>query len=391
MPRVLNKAAVIAALASAAITGCGTSTGPGAKVGAPVEPTTLTLADANHGVLTPGIMDFVRDLERDSHGGLRIKVVTASATPDDYEVRIVHGTAAGRWNLAWVGARVLDEVGVPDAGALQVPFLVDSYALAGAVVNGPIGEQLTREMSHAGVVGIGLLVDELRYFATTGPVTSPASLVGKRMRALDSASQFTGWRALHVTPVLEDGWTASAITLMHEGRLFGVESDPTSYASQSEIAGTTYTVGVPIWPRAVAIIAAPGWFASLPDSTRSLLRLAARQASAQSVSDAPSIDAAEIKSMCSSDVHVDVLNTAQRAAFIATGKAVAAELAKTQPYGALISEIERMKGSSAPQPAPPIPPACGEARRRPRLNDQARHALHGSLRTPCARAPCSGR
>lgn len=363
MPQLLNNVTVIAALAGAAlagaaITGCGANSRPGGKVGAPVEPTTLTLGDANHGTATPAVIDFVRDVDRDSHGGLQVKLVAAPETPGDYEVRIVHDTAAGRWNLAWVGTRVLDEVGVPDAGALQVPFLLDSYALEGAVVNGPIGTQLTREISHAGVVGIGLLADQLRYLATTGPVTSPASLVGKRMGAFDSASQFTGWRALHATPVLEDEVTASAVALMHDGRLFGIAADPSTYASQNGIPGTTYTVGVPIWPRAVAIIAAPRWFASLPDSTRSLLRRAARQASAQSVSDAPGIDAAGITTMCRS-LHVVALDPAERAAFIATGKAVATELARTEPYGPLISEIERLKGSAAPQPAPPIPAACG--------------------------------
>jgi TRAP-type C4-dicarboxylate transport system substrate-binding protein len=358
MPQLLNKITVIAALAGAAIAGCGGNSGPGGKLGAPIEPTTLTLGDANHGTGTPAVMDFVRDVARDSHGGLQVKLVAAPETPSDYEVRIVHDTAAGRWNLAWVGTRVLDEVGVPDAGALQVPFLLDSYALEGAVVNGPIGAQLTREISHARVVGIGLLADQLRYLATAGPVTSPASLVGKRMGAFDSASQFAGWRALHATPVLEDEVTASAVALMHDGRLFGIAADPSTYASQNGIPGTMYTVGVPIWPRPVAIIAAPRWFASLRDSTRSLLRLAAKQASAQSVSDAPGTDAAGITTMCRS-LHVVALDPAERAAFIATGKAVAAELARTEPYGALISEIERLKGSAAPEPTPPIPAACG--------------------------------
>jgi len=164
--------------------------------------------------------------------------------------------------------------------------------------------------------------------------------------------------------VLEDEVTASAVALMHDGRLFGIAADPSTYASQNGVPGTTYTVGVPIWPRAVAIIAAPRWFSSLPDSTRSLLRLAARQASAQSVSDAPGIDAAGIAALCRG-VHVEALDPAQRAAFIATGNAVAAELARTEPYGALISEIERLKGSSAPEPAPAIPAACGASSTAP--------------------------
>jgi TRAP-type C4-dicarboxylate transport system substrate-binding protein len=358
MPWAFSKAVVIAALAGAVIAGCGTDAGPGGKVGAPIEPMTLTLADANQRTATPSVIDFVRDVARNSHGALRIKVVPVPNTSGDYEVRIVHGTAAGRWNLAWVGTRVLDRLGVPDAGALQVPFLIDSYALAGAVVNGPIGAHLTAQISHAGVVGVALLADQLRYLATMGRVTSPDALVGKRMGAFDSASEFAGWRALHATPVLQ-GAFPHTLQLMHEGRLFGLESDPSIYAGQSEIGGTTYTVGSPIWPRSVAIIAAPHWYASLPASTRALLRLAARQASAQSLADAPDVDTSGIRLICSFAVHVVSLDPAQRAAFVATGQAIAAELARTEPYGALISEIERLKGSDPPQPAPPIPANCG--------------------------------
>lgn len=360
MPWGFSKAVVIVALAGAAIAACGTDAGPVGKVGAPVEPMTVTLADANQGAATPSVMDFVRDVDRDSHGALRIKLVPVPNVSADYEVRIVHGTASGRWNLAWVGTRVLDRLGVPDAGALQVPFLIDSYALAGAVVNGPIGARLTAEISHAGVVGVALLADQLRNLATMGRVTSPDALVGKRMGAFDSASEFAGWRALHATPVLQSVMYA-AIQLMHEGRLFGVESDPSIYAGQSAIGGTTYTVGAPISPRAVAVIAAPHWYASLPASARALLRLAERQASAQSLADAPGVDASGIRLMCSFPVHVVSLDPAQRAAFVATGHAIAAELARTEPYGALISKIERMNGSDTPQPAPPIPANCGRS------------------------------
>jgi hypothetical protein len=55
MRRPLNKVTLIAALAGAAITGCGTAAGPGAKLGAPFEPMTLTLADANSGSATSSV------------------------------------------------------------------------------------------------------------------------------------------------------------------------------------------------------------------------------------------------------------------------------------------------------------------------------------------------
>jgi hypothetical protein len=115
----------------------------------------------------------------------------------------------------------------------------------------------------------------------------------------------------------------------------------------------------------VAIIAAPHWYASIPRSTRALLALAARQASAQSLADAPSIDESGIKLMCSFAVHLEALDPAQRAAFVATGDAIAAKLARTEPDGPLIHQIERLKASAPPQPAPPIPANCGRSSATP--------------------------
>ena len=129
--------------------GCGGSGGGGgsAKVGAPVAPVTLRLGDANGGTATPGVLDFVRDVKQLSHGAVTIEIVKAPNSRLDYEGDIVRATASGRWDLAWVGGRTLDSVGVPSAGALQVPFLIDNYATQSKVLLGPIGRQLTRDMN----------------------------------------------------------------------------------------------------------------------------------------------------------------------------------------------------------------------------------------------------
>jgi TRAP-type C4-dicarboxylate transport system substrate-binding protein len=137
-------------VATVTAAGCGGSGGTGggsAKVGAPVAPVTLRLADANQGTATPGVLDFVRDVKQLSHGAITIEIVKAPNKSLDYEGDIVRATASGRWDLAWVGGRTLDSVGVPSTGALQVPFLIDNYATQSKVLLGPIGRQLTRDMS----------------------------------------------------------------------------------------------------------------------------------------------------------------------------------------------------------------------------------------------------
>jgi TRAP-type C4-dicarboxylate transport system substrate-binding protein len=206
-----------ALLTTLAVAGCGDTSGPvPSKVGAPVSPVTLRLGDLDSGSLTPGLELFVREVKQLSHGAIVIKVETAPIAADQYETHILTDTAAGRWDLAWIGGRSLDSVGVPSAGALQVPFLIDSYATERKVVLGSIGRQITSDMSKAGVVGLALLPDHLRYLVTRDPIGSPADLKGKRIRVYGSSrSQIAAFRALGATPVPEGGNTTLGVTLMN--------------------------------------------------------------------------------------------------------------------------------------------------------------------------------
>jgi TRAP-type C4-dicarboxylate transport system substrate-binding protein len=240
-------------VATVAAAGCGGSGGGGsAKVGAPVAPVALRLADANRGTATPGVLDFVRDVKDLSHGAVTIEIVKAPNKSLDYEGDIVRATAAGRWDLAWVGGRTLDSVGVPSAGALQVPFLIDNYATQSKVLLGPIGRLLTRDMAKAGVTGLALIPDHLSYFATTAPIDSPDDLAGRRMRAFGrSRSQAAAFRALGATPVPLNGTTGRAAAEMKKHHLFGIESNPLLW-SEFAYAGSAYTLDEARFARSTA-------------------------------------------------------------------------------------------------------------------------------------------
>src|SRR4051812_20799503 len=104
MPATQRTTMVVLVVATMTAAGCGANggaAGGSAKVGAPVAPITLRLADANKGTATPGVLDFVRDVEQLSHGTVTIEVVTAPNESLDYEGDIVRATAAGKWDLAW--------------------------------------------------------------------------------------------------------------------------------------------------------------------------------------------------------------------------------------------------------------------------------------------------
>jgi TRAP-type C4-dicarboxylate transport system substrate-binding protein len=352
------------AVAVAVTAGCGGSGGgSSAKVGAPVAPVTLRLGDANGGVATPGVLDFVRDVKQLSHGAVTIEIVKAPNSSLDYEGDIVRATASGRWDLAWVGGRTLDSVGVPSAGALQVPFLIDNYATQRKVLTGPIGRQLTRDMSKAGVTGLALIPDHLSYLVTTARIDSPDDLAGRRMRAFGrSRSAAAAWRALGATPVPLNGVTAKAAAEMKKHHLFGIESNPLIW-SEDAYPGSTYTLGAPVWPRTAALFAAPDRFARLPDSTQRLLRVAAARAAHEVDRALASDDARAVRQICRLGGGVAVLDKGKRDAMIQAGVDAMDNLPADTAPPDLVAKIVALKGDSGPQAPPPVPGDCTQGER----------------------------
>ncbi len=353
-------------VATVTAAGCGGSGGAGggaAKVGAPVAPVTLRLADANKGTATPGVLDFVRDVKQLSHGAVTIEIVTAPNSSLDYEGDIVRATASGRWDLAWVGGRTLDSVGVPSAGALQVPFLIDNYATQSKVLLGPVGRQLIRDMSKAGVTGLALIPDHLAYLVTTAPIDSPDDLAGKRMRAFGrSRSQAAAYHALGAIPVPLNGTTVRAADEMKKHRLFGIDSNAPIW-SEDAYPGSTYTLGAPIWPRTAALFAAPDRFARLPDATQKLLRAAAARAAHEAGRALATDDARAVQQICRLGGSVAVLDQGRRDAMIQAGVEAMDDLPADTAPPDLVATIAALKGDAGPQAPPPVPDGCAPGQR----------------------------
>lgn len=113
---------------------CGVA--PGTKAGGGPAPVTLRMADAYAALrYEPAVADFVTRLEKSSGGQLRVRVAHRWGNfAPDAEQQVVRAVAAGRVDLAWVGTRALDTLGVRDFRALDAPLLIDSYALEREVV-----------------------------------------------------------------------------------------------------------------------------------------------------------------------------------------------------------------------------------------------------------------
>src|SRR2546425_5695808 len=111
------------------------------KAGAPGSPVVLQMADGYDPSLDlePAVAYFVRRVRERSNGRLRIRVVDdwAGNTPG-FEQQIVRAVAADKADLAWVGTRVFDTLGVSSFQALTAPLLIDNYALERALIDSDI-------------------------------------------------------------------------------------------------------------------------------------------------------------------------------------------------------------------------------------------------------------
>ncbi|HZN83723.1 MAG TPA: TRAP transporter substrate-binding protein DctP [Mycobacterium sp.] len=230
----------------------------------------LTLAVGNDGAPTQ-LTDWINQVHDLSHGSIRIEVKQAWRLGEtDYEAQTVHDVEQAKVDMAEVGARAMDRVGVTSFQALLAPMLVDSYNLQASVFQAGIPTQMLDSVPAAGVVGVAVLPGPMRkVMGIAKPFLTPADFVGARIADQDSALTQMTLQTLGATAVPEPSGA----------KLHGVDG----YEQQLEsIAGNRYdtiakytTANLNLWPRPLLIIMGKAAWAKLSGTQRDILRKAA--------------------------------------------------------------------------------------------------------------------
>lgn len=162
--RRVSRLAVAAVLVAAVLAGCGS--GATNKAGGSGTPTVLRLADSDNTdqPSTEAVLHFAAEVNKLSHGSLRVHVTfeaagSATASVEQKTIKAVH---SGNYDLGVVGARAWDETGVNSFQALQAPFLVTTTALLNRVLESPIATEMLASLTNRGFVGLALVPDHLR-------------------------------------------------------------------------------------------------------------------------------------------------------------------------------------------------------------------------------------
>jgi TRAP-type C4-dicarboxylate transport system substrate-binding protein len=257
------------ALAATACAGSGAN-----KAGGPFPSKSLVLRLADPDGTSVDEQEFVDAVQALSHGTIRIDVRTFWRRGEiDYDRGTLADIRAGKIDLAKVGVRSLDELGLRSFQPLLAPLLIDSLPLERAALGGPPATTLLPSLRRLGVVGITLLPGAIRRpFGRGRALVSPGAFSGETIGIRPSLLTVETIRALGGIP---RGFAPPGLP----STFAGAELDPISLeGSLLGGAGTTLVRNVPLWPRAFVVVANADVWRTLTPDQRAVLRRAGRQA-----------------------------------------------------------------------------------------------------------------
>jgi TRAP-type transport system periplasmic protein len=268
--------AVAAVLAASAIpvAACSGSTNDKAGGADQAEPRVLTLANPNEGAPPTQLASWVEEVRRLSGGTLEIQFKNSWRLGEPlYEAGTLEDVVAGKVEMAWVGARAFDTVGIESFQALGAPLLVDSYDLEGKVFEEGIPERMLEGVSELDLVGIGVLPGPMRkVLGVSKPFVRPGDFAGEVVGLQDSAVADSALRALGATPQAVPSSTELDGLDAYEQQLAAIAAN--GYDTEAEYV----TANVNLWPRPLVIVMGEEAFESLTDEQQSALRDAAAAA-----------------------------------------------------------------------------------------------------------------
>jgi TRAP-type C4-dicarboxylate transport system substrate-binding protein len=334
-----------------AVAACGGSTD---KTGSVEEegPVVLTFA-SNNGGLPSQIAAYLDEVERRAGGTLQLDYIDRWRHGEpDQEIGLIEDVQAGEVDMAWVGARAFDSVGVTSFQPLVAPFLVDSYDLQDEVFSAGIPPRMLAGLEALELTGIGVLPGPLRQMlgidhAFTQPSDFAANVVGTSGGDLAERTL----QAFGSTPRMVPAETPL------DG-LDGLDYHLGSIYGNNYFEGATaVTVNLDLWPRPLVIFAGSDRFADLSAEHQAVLRDAAAATIGPASRATRDEEAEGGNGLCSVGIALVELDEDDRAALVDAVAPLYDELDRNPETRSFLAEIRAIKTQTA---APPETLACPE-------------------------------
>ena len=358
-----RNASILAALALATVAaaGCTNITPTGDKAGGREGQVVLRLANTSYG---PGhsLAYFVKQVAVISGGHAGVQVVNQfGGYAPDAEVQVVQAVASGKVDLGWVGSQVFDSMGVSSLSALSAPMLIDSYSLESAVLESQMTKQMLDGLRAIGVTGLAASPGALHVpLSVDHPLVAPADWRGISFGTYRSQVQERTIRALGATPVEAFGILRSHALDAHS--IQGFELGVQGYERLGLVTQAPYVaLNLVLWPGVDVVFANPNRLLSLTRQQRGWLEDAAMD-TAKHMALIGNDVTASIQAACAEGARFVTAEPAQLDALRSTLSTVYDELERDAPTKSFIEQIQRLKTSTPPDPAPHIPASCSGSR-----------------------------
>jgi C4-dicarboxylate-binding protein DctP len=286
MRRFVMSGGLAAFACSFALAFAGCSLGGGAtkvgsaKPGAAAVGGTVVVRYATAGA-GPAEAQFLRQLAAVSGGRVRVQVVPYDRYATDVDQRLAHDVAAGRIDVADVGARAWESLGVTGFRAFQAPFLISSDALLDAAIGEPrIVAPLLGSLAAVHVTGLAVVPWGLRYlFSARRALASPQAFRGARIRINQSPTTADILRALGAQPTSAIRSGPPVAAALRAGRLDAVESDLRTAVTNGYVAAAPH-LSPALFAKVTTIVASTARMRALGPTVAAWISTAARRTAA---------------------------------------------------------------------------------------------------------------
>jgi TRAP-type C4-dicarboxylate transport system substrate-binding protein len=341
--------AVVLAIAAISLTACGGSSGDKAGGADKAKPHVLTMAVQSS--VPEQMTVFAAEVRRVSEGTLDITFKEKWRLGEPmYEGGTLEDVKAGQVDMAWVGARAFDTVGVKSFQALLAPLLIDSYDLEAKVFEEGITEEMLEAVEELDLVGVGVLPGPMRkVLGVSRPFVEPADFAGQVVGIQDSAVAKQTLDAVGSTPK----------SVPAEAPLDGLDAYEQQLAS---IAGNSYdanakyvTSNLNLWPRPLVIVMGKEAYDSLTEEQQSVLREAAEAAIPKALEASRAEDEEAVAMLCRRGMSFATASASDLAELRAAFEPVYAQLKSDPETRSYVDAIESIKKKIA---APAEAPGC---------------------------------
>ena len=341
-----------AVLAAVLIAGCGTAGGDRAGGAPEPEPRVLTLA--NVFIDSGEIAGFISEVDRLSHGTLRIEAHNSWRDGETAaEEQLIADVSAGGADLGVAASRAWDAAGVRSVRALHAPLLIDSYALQERVVRDPLVTDMLEGLGPVGLAGLGVLPGPMRKpLGVTRALAKPSDYKGLAFGIQRSGVADATFRALGATPVPFPAGGAITRFGAIEQQLHSIDGN--RYGDSAKYL----TANVNLWPRPLVLFANQAAFDALTADQRDVLRRAVAAAGPAQTAGHRLADRESGGNLCRAGEQFVAPSAQDMAALRLAVAPVYAELRRDPDTREMIARIEALRG---PADAAPDQLSCANA------------------------------